>query len=530
VYFQTGEAEVSSDTDGGYQDVYDRTNGTTTTLVSTGPAGTNGAFDASYGGSTPDASHIYFMTKEVMTADDTDTSRDIYDRSGGTTTRVSTSSTAGNGAWNANMVGVSSDGSKVWFETREAMVPSDTDSGCLDSGGNPTLPCNDVYERSGGTTTLVSCCGNGAYDADFVGASDNGSVVFFRTGESQTGDDTDGGYQDIFQRSGGVTTLVSAGANGAHDAFWGGNSADGSRAFFQTNDAMTANDTDGGYQDVYERYAGSTVLLSTGPTATNAASQAFFDGNSRDGTVVFFETDEALTSADTDTSVDLYSSTQTFPGFARPKGAGPLTMKFVPAYQQCTSPNRTHGPSLSFPSCAPPTQESGVLTLGTPDNNGFPANSVSSVKLKVISTSPENVQLIMGINDVLCRAANAACPGGALSDYTGKLLLKLRLRVTDKYNGSPTSEGATVQDFDLGIPLQCTGTVSTLDGGTCQATTTVNALIPGAVQDGKRAIWQIDQGQVWDAGANGTGYGAGCPTTCGDGDESVFLRQGIFIP
>src|SRR2546421_12825500 len=88
VFFQTGEAEVSTDTDGLLQDVYDRSGGTTT-LVSTGPSGGNGAFDASYGGLAPDASHVFFMTKEVLTSDDTDTSRDVYDRSGGTTTRVS---------------------------------------------------------------------------------------------------------------------------------------------------------------------------------------------------------------------------------------------------------------------------------------------------------------------------------------------------------------------------------------------------------------------------------------------------------
>ena len=32
------------------------------------------------------------------------------------------------------------------------------------------------------------------------------------------------------------------------------------------------------------------------------------------------------------------------------------------------------------------------------------------------------------------------------------------------------------------------------------------------------------------AGPNGTGYGAGCPRTCGDGDEQTFMRQGVFVP
>jgi hypothetical protein len=36
--------------------------------------------------------------------------------------------------------------------------------------------------------------------------------------------------------------------------------------------------------------------------------------------------------------------------------------------------------------------------------------------------------------------------------------------------------------------------------------------------------------RVLDPGANGTGFDSGCPPTCGDGDETVFMRQGIFIP
>ena len=64
---------------------------------------------------------------------------------------------------------------------------------------------------------------------------------------------------------------------------------------------------------------------------------------------------------------------------------------------------------------------------------------------------------------------------------------------------------------------------------TCNLTTTYDALIPGAVTERQRAIWALDQVQVKDAGPNGTGY-ASCPPTCGDGDETVFMRQGIFVP
>jgi hypothetical protein len=67
-------------------------------------------------------------------------------------------------------------------------------------------------------------------------------------------------------------------------------------------------------------------------------------------------------------------------------------------------------------------------------------------------------------------------------------------------------------------------------GGDCALNTTLDALIPGVVAEGSRAIWQLGQVEVRDAGPNGTGYGAGCPRTCGDGDEQTFMRQGVFVP
>ena len=64
---------------------------------------------------------------------------------------------------------------------------------------------------------------------------------------------------------------------------------------------------------------------------------------------------------------------------------------------------------------------------------------------------------------------------------------------------------------------------------TCNTTTSLNALFPGAVLESKRTIWELGQTTVRDAGPNGTGYAA-CPPTCGDGDETTFMRQGIFVP
>ena len=63
-------------------------------------------------------------------------------------------------------------------------------------------------------------------------------------------------------------------------------------------------------------------------------------------------------------------------------------MSLVPAYNQCTSTNRTHGPPLAHGSCAPPVRASSQLTVGTPDANGQQANSVGSLLLNVLAGDP----------------------------------------------------------------------------------------------------------------------------------------------
>ena len=61
-------------------------------------------------------------------------------------------------------------------------------------------------------------------------------------------------------------------------------------------------------------------------------------------------------------------------GYPRPRSASPITASLVPAYQECSSPNRTHGPPLEHPACNPPVQTSSQLTVGSPDANSRGAN------------------------------------------------------------------------------------------------------------------------------------------------------------
>lgn len=546
VYFHTDEQLAGTDGDT-TRDVYEA-NGGTVTQVSRGPGGTggNGGQIPVFRAVTANGAHVYFQTTEVLAGTDSDANLDVYDRTGGTTVQISLAAGAGNGPYDASFEAVSDDGSKVWFITREPLDPDDLDgstpptNACEDQTGGLTLRCLDLYQRSGSTTTWISTSpleNNAGFEASFAAASNDGSKVFFHTGEPLTLDDADTEASDVYQRAGSVTTLISKGTTGGtgpHTAQLVGISSDGVRVFFHTYESLVPEDDDGNWQDVYERYYGdtpygTTALVSTGPAANNAASIAFYYGQTADGSKVFFQTDEHLVTTDTDASEDIYSAITVNPGYARPKGATPLVLSLVPAFSDCTSPNRTHGAPLSSGSCAPPTQDSSVLTVGSPDANGRAASLVGKVKLTAISASPENVALDINVTDVLCRDPAPACPGGALSDFAGSLVVKVTLRITDRSNGSPSVEGATMQSYDLKIPLTCVATpAQSTAGGSCAANTTVNTLYPGTVANQKRALWQVDRVEVLDPGPNGT-IGS-CPGACGDGDETVFLRPGVFVP
>jgi hypothetical protein len=227
------------------------------------------------------------------------------------------------------------------------------------------------------------------------------------------------------------------------------------------------------------------------------------------------------------------------PGYPRPKSATLVRASLVPASIQCVSANRTHGPPLAFPSCNPPQQRSAVLTAGTPDANGAAPNMAGSVKLVVqpgsAPTAPDDaeVAVTVSITDVRCRTTNAACPAGAGSDYEGRLLGVLTgLRITDRLNTPPGPVGGPgTAEGVLEMPVQCFATADANAGSTCSLGTTVDALLPGAVSEGRRSVWELGQIHVRDAGPNGTGFESpACPPTCGDGDETLFLREGVFVP
>ncbi|MFL5900378.1 MAG: TolB family protein [Solirubrobacterales bacterium] len=259
-FFESNERISEADEDSS-QDVYDWSGSGPAALASTGPSGGNGAFNATYSGTSGATGAIYFETSEAIEPADKDTGQDVYVRAEGATKLVSTGSESRNGPAPASFQWASPDGSSpvAIFSTTEALEPQDTDTSV------------DVYERSGGTTTLISTGpegGNSAFSAAFAQASSDGSHVFFVTAEQLVEEDEDESA-DLYLRSGGETELVSTGpigGNGFFSAGLHGVSSDGSQAFFVTRERLTVDDDFANEDDVYSWTAGktgpSTLLVS----------------------------------------------------------------------------------------------------------------------------------------------------------------------------------------------------------------------------------------------------------------------------
>lgn len=284
--------------------------------------------------------------------------------------------------------------------------------------------------------------------------------------------------------------------------------------------------------------------------------------------------------------------------YARPKGATPVRMSLAPAFRQCESPNREHGPPLAFGSCSPPVLESDHLTVGTADSNPNPAGFDGYVRMRTLIGDPAtpvdeaDVRFDLDVSDV--RRADD------LADYTGELEARLGLELTDKDNtGAPGSGDATIQgstpiqvttatphglttgaqvgifgarfaqcangpwlvtvtgpdtftlDHSIGcgsdpggltwrehtevgpsaatgvsVPISfevpCEATADASIGARCSASTTADAIAPGMVREGGRAIWRLGAVEVYDGGADGDAETSA--------DNTLFARPGLFVP
>jgi len=111
-----------------------------------------------------------------------------------------------------------------------------------------------------------------------------------------------------------------------------------------------------------------------------------------------------------------------------------------------------------------------------------------------------------------------------LSDYTGELEVRIPLQVTDRIN-YPSTGGqgpGTTAPFDLSFAVPCSATGDATVGSSCDLVTTADSLMPSAVIESSRGVWEYGQVSVYDGGPD-----SDADTQAGN---SPFLRQGVFVP
>lgn len=264
VFFSSEEKLVAGDADSA-TDVYARDLPAGPTILTSG-----GTADvtASFAAASADGSHVFFASAEGLVPADDDGVNDVYEWTGGTLdliTPAACSSFCG-----ANFDAVSADSTQVLFTTAQSLVAADEDEHDdiyrqAVSGGEPVL-----VSRGEGS---CPSCWNGEFDARFNEASADASRVIFTTGEGILAEDKDS-EDDIYLRDveGGTSSLITIAPSfcplkkGNCGATFVGASDDGLHVFFRTVERFTLEDGDND-ADVYERFLGTeelTRLVSTG--------------------------------------------------------------------------------------------------------------------------------------------------------------------------------------------------------------------------------------------------------------------------
>jgi dipeptidyl aminopeptidase/acylaminoacyl peptidase len=210
-----------------------------------------------------------------------------------------------------------------------------------------------------------------------------------------------------------------------------------------------------------------------------------------------------------------------FRNHVRPVAATPLRYSLVPAYRRCSAPNSMHEAPQAFGACVSPMPESDWLTVGTPDANGKPAKSQGSVTLRAVLGDPStpandaDLNIALSITDVRKQSD--------LSDYGGGMTFSASVRATDKRNApnSGFTRSGTSIDVPFVVDVACAMTADTSVGSTCAVDTTANSLVPDAILESKRSVWQLSDIEVFDGGSDGVS--STYPNT-------LFETEGVFIP
>jgi hypothetical protein len=326
--------------------LYDRIDNTSTKHISASQrtiADPNGTAPAGFWGASTDGGKVFFTSSEKLTDDATtgvnSTGRDLYAYDLGSETltdlSVDTNPADPQGADVQGVVGNSDDGQYVYFVADG------------DLGGGATSGAPNLYVSHGNQVKFIATMDPADYGAwgSYQKAQDgqpgltarvaaSGDLVIQSiaslTGYDNVDPSTATPTSQVFRyaTASGVLSCLSCRANGTSPS---GNStitppfyessiqrnitADGSRVFFSSTDAIVPGDING-KSDAYEWADGSTKLISDGTSGVNS----FFQDASPSGDDVFIATAAPLVGQDTDSHVDLYDA-RAGGGFAKPPAA-----------------------------------------------------------------------------------------------------------------------------------------------------------------------------------------------------------------
>ncbi len=328
--------------------LFDRVNGTTTVEISASQRTPSaGGAGANYQDASVDGSHVLFSSEGLLTNDAVPGSgNNLYDYD--VETGRLADLTVANDVEFHEVVGVSEDASHVYFVAEGVLTPSSQRN---ENGEHAEAGKHNLYLWNSGQTTFIFHGGEYPY-ASPARVTPDGAYLAFNSVASATGYDNtvigggscgelSGGQQlgpqctETFlyaaaanrlicascnpsgARPTGPTDLGGTGGAGTNFPYRTHNlSADGSRLFFTSRDALLPGTTNGLW-NVYEWEAegsgscqgsadngGCLYLISDG----SGSSNSYFADASASGDDVFFETGTSLVGQDEDSYEDLYDA------------------------------------------------------------------------------------------------------------------------------------------------------------------------------------------------------------------------------
>ncbi len=280
-----------------------------TQRVSVNSFGNQGALYSSAPAISSDGRYVAFQSLAPLVSNDVNGRTDVFvrDRTAGTTTRVSTSSTGGQVDSNSVTPSISVDGRYVAFASFATnLVPGDTNDDW------------DVFvkDRQTGQTTRVSVDSSGAQgNAASAGpeiSADGRFVAFWSRATNLVPGDTNGSV-DVFVRdlAANTTTRVSldvAGGEASADSGVCSISGDGRYVAFQSLAALDPSDANESW-DVYvrDRIAGVTTRASLSSSGNDPSGDCEAPSISADGRYVAFQSDAPnLVASDPNGKLDVF--------------------------------------------------------------------------------------------------------------------------------------------------------------------------------------------------------------------------------